>query len=124
MRKLITLFLISLLAGCVGADNFRINSIPEQAMLYVNGEYVGLTPCELNREWYHWLGVSFSGGVHLTIDKEGYKTLEKDIPMSDRKARRGAGNYVAGPYSNLGINTFIYLYTFRLEPLSEPLLKK
>jgi hypothetical protein len=116
MKNLAILFLISLLAGCAGVDTLRISSVPEQAKVYVNGEYVALTPCTLSADRYQVLGRAVSGRVHLTIDKEGYKTLEKDVPISERESRKGGGERVGASASGPAAGA-TYLYTFRLEPL-------
>jgi|WetSurMetagenome_2_1015567.scaffolds.fasta_scaffold278702_2 hypothetical protein len=102
MKKFIIMVFISLLVGCTGVDTLRISSVPDQAKVYVDGVYAGFTPYSLRTDWYTVLGVPVAGSLHLTIDKEGYKTIEKDISGTERKDRRRSGNH---------------LYTFSLEPL-------
>jgi hypothetical protein len=114
MKKLIILVLVSLLVGCSGVDTLRINTVPEQAKLYVNGEYAGLTPCAVPADWYRVLGIPVGSRVHLTIAKEGYKTVEKDVPLSERGSRKQGGGYVSGSPFDLQATS---LHTFTLEPL-------
>jgi hypothetical protein len=115
MKKLlIVLGLISLLAGCAEVGAFRINSVPDQATVYVDGVYAGKTPYTVHTTWYNVFGFPIGDRFHLTVDKEGYKTIEKDTSVSERKARKPGGEYV----SESGSLTS-GLYTFSLEPLQK-----
>ena len=115
MKKLlIVLGLISFLAGCAEVGAFRINSVPDQATVYVDGVYAGRTPYTVHTTWYKVLGITIGDRFHLTIDKEGYKTVEKDTSVSERKARKPGGDYASESESLTS-----GLYTFRLEPLQK-----
>ena len=114
MKKLTILVLISLLVGCAGVDTFRIITVPEQAQVYVDGRYSGLTPYTVNNEWYKLLWYRTGERFHLTIDKEGYKAIEKDVSVKEERARKGSGGRAGGSDSASGES---YLYTFHLEPL-------
>lgn len=122
MKKLIILVSISLLVGCVQVGAFRITSVPDQAKVYVNGEYAGMTPYTVHADWYKVLGINVGDRMHLTVDKEGYKTIEKDISVAEREAQKRSGNNASGsgsvtnyPYEFRSVIT--YPYDFRLEPL-------
>ena len=107
---------ISLLAGCASTDTLRIVTVPDQAQIYVDGEYAGLTPYTVNVDWYKALGISVGGTTHLTLGKEGYKPVEKTSTVAERQARKRSGDYVRGSESGLGAT---YLYEFRLEPVEK-----
>ena len=112
MKKLlIVLGLISLLAGCAEVGAFRVDSVPDQAMVYVDGVYAGKTPYTVHTSWYKVLGITVGDRQHLTIDKEGYKTIEKDTSASERSATRPGGDFAMPAGSGT-----TGLYTFRLEP--------
>jgi hypothetical protein len=114
MKRLTVLVLILLIAGCSGVDTLRITSTPTQAKIYLNGEYHAKTPCSVPADWYNILGIYTGDRVNLIVEKEGYKTIEKSIPASERKVRTKKGDVVKGSEFGTG-STFVY--TFILEPL-------
>ena len=115
MKKLlIVLGLITLLAGCAEVGAFRVNTVPDQATVYVDGVYAGKTPYTIHTTWYNVLGINFGDRMHLTVDKEGYKTIEKTTSVSDRKTQKPGGDY-KGESGSLKTG----MYSFRLEPLQK-----
>lgn len=58
-----------LLGGCAQPERkLIINSEPEGALVYLNGEEVGRTPMEYDFTWY--------SDYDVTLRKEGYETLK------------------------------------------------
>ena len=116
VRMLIIPVLILLLSGCASTDTLRISTAPPQAQIYVDGVYAGLTPYTVNTEWYKVLGIHVGGNVHLTLGKEGYKTIDKDSSFVERQARKRTGDYVRGSEDGQGAT---YLYEFHMEPIEK-----
>ncbi len=57
------------IAGCGRVDRqMRISSNPSGALVYLNGEEVGRTPCTVDFTWY--------GRYDVAIRKDGYETLK------------------------------------------------
>jgi len=115
MKKLLVILgLISLLAGCAEVGAFRVDSVPDQATVYVDGVYAGKTPYTVHTSWYRVFGYNIGDRLHLTVDKEGYRTIEKDTSVAERKAAKPGGDFMMPVGS-----TTTGLYTFRLEPLKD-----
>ena len=108
MKKTWIIIALVLLSGCAGANALKISSVPGDARLYANGEYLGQTPKSAPSKW--WTG----GGdaVTIRVEKDGYKPVEKTIPWSELNHRWWQGDFVGGSEFGLG-NTF--LYTIHLE---------
>lgn len=60
-------------AGCVERI-LAIHSDPPGASVYVDGEKVGTTPCEVNYTWY--------GTRTLIIELRGYALVRKEVTLS------------------------------------------
>ncbi|MDR2018743.1 MAG: PEGA domain-containing protein [Syntrophobacterales bacterium] len=122
MKKLSVLVLILFLAACTKAGMFRINSVPDNATVYVDGVYAGVTPYTVHTEWYDILGIPVGDRFHLTVDKEGYNTVEMDTSVKERKAYKGGAAHKSGanPAGKSSVtqteSDSIYTFTFPLEP--------
>ncbi|MBI4232062.1 PEGA domain-containing protein [Candidatus Peregrinibacteria bacterium] len=64
--------LVILLCGCV-ERKLSIRSDPPDADVYIDGEKIGKTPCELPFTFY--------GTRQVTIEKEGYNTVDKQVEI-------------------------------------------
>ncbi|MHC4130375.1 MAG: PEGA domain-containing protein [Planctomycetota bacterium] len=78
---LITILLISFLIipGCV-ERKLTINTEPQQALVVLNDEEIGISPVTVSFNWY--------GDYQIRITKPGYETLkthrELEAPMRDK----------------------------------------
>ena len=64
--------LLCVLAGCV-ERKLSIKSDPPNADVYIDGEKVGETPCEITFTFY--------GTRQITIEKDGYNTISKMVEI-------------------------------------------
>jgi DNA-binding beta-propeller fold protein YncE len=65
--------------GIIRDYSLRLSSRPEQARIFINGEYIGVTPLIYRSE---------SPQVSLEIEKEGYKSVRDDIFLSQEDTDR------------------------------------
>ncbi len=112
MKKALVAIMAVLLSGCAGTNALKISSVPGDARLYANGEYLGMTPRSAPSKW--WTGGGDS--VMIRVEKDGYKAVEKTIPWSELNHRWWQGDFLGGSEFGLG-NTF--LYTIHLEKDAE-----
>ena len=101
---------------------FQISSVPRSGQGLHKRRICRPHPlCHTEANWYSALGLTTGERVHVTIDKEGYKTVEKDISVTERKARKKAGEGIPGTDPGSGT---ILMYTFKLEPVPDsPIVK-
>ena len=66
------LCLVTLLCGCV-ERKLSIRSDPAEADVYIDGEKIGKTPCEIPFTFY--------GTRQVTIEKEGYSTVNNLVEI-------------------------------------------
>ena len=77
MRRiaLLTLFLSPLLILCSCVERkLHIKSEPDKATVFLDGEKVGETPCEVPFTFY--------GVRDISLEKEGYKPISKKVDLS------------------------------------------
>ncbi|MDI6861733.1 MAG: PEGA domain-containing protein [Caldisericia bacterium] len=79
MKKiLICLIILGLMGlvtnGCKKETKLKIDTIPSNAMLYINSQYKGKTPININL---------FPGEYQIEIEKENYFTLRKILKISN-----------------------------------------
>ncbi|RJX32299.1 MAG: PEGA domain-containing protein [Desulfurivibrio sp.] len=81
-RKMITFLLLLVLAGGC-AQKTAFYSSPPGAMVFVNGEAIGQTPCEFEYT------SSTARTYQVELQAEGYKPLQTEVATDevDRKAR-------------------------------------
>jgi hypothetical protein len=79
MRSVALVLILLLLGGCVERD-IQLRSTPPGAEAYVDGEYVGVTPCAMSFDFY--------GTREVELRKEGYQVLRElekvSVPLYER----------------------------------------
>lgn len=101
------------ISGCGGINTVCVSSTPEGANLYVNGQYIGVTPkCFPSNWWWFILGGGDTNLVKLA--KEGYKEIERTITHAELGRRYRAGDFKSGSEFHWWGSTFPY--SIHLEP--------
>jgi hypothetical protein len=97
--------------GCSGNNTVNISTSPQGAKLYVNDQYVGLTPKSLSQSWRKYSGET----LNLRIEKKGYKTFYKTIQNSELRNLHMSGNYKSGSEYGVGL-TYDFPFILEEEP--------
>jgi len=72
LRVLAPALAAALLAGCVERI-VAVRTEPPGAVLYVDGEKCGETPCEVRYVWY--------GTREISLERQGFKTVREMLPL-------------------------------------------
>jgi hypothetical protein len=101
--SLLCLALLVALGGCImggGTHTVRVSSVPSGAKVYLNDNYVGITPLSLEHvryfEFFWFPGAdpeAHSGGFEprtIRLEKEGYKAVEKTYKLGDLESKPGS----------------------------------
>ena len=61
-----------LMSGCVERE-LTINTVPQDAQIFLNDEEIGISPVTVNFNWY--------GIYRVKIQKNGYETLKSNVKI-------------------------------------------
>lgn len=105
MKRKLAVVCMVLLLGAACASSTRIQTNPEGARVYINGEHVGATPY-LHTDRNTWLQKS-----QLTLKKEGYRDLDTWLQ------RDGNFNCLGAIWYTLWIWDYKDTHQYDLEPV-------
>lgn len=71
LKKLAAIWACVSLVGCISHD-VQVHSVPQGAKVYVNGEFIGKTPCI-----YQDKRKAGGGTYEFKVEKEGYQTIKR-----------------------------------------------
>ncbi len=99
-----------LLCGCV-ERRLTINTTPQNALVVLNDEEIGLSPVTVPFQWY--------GDYNVRITKQGYRTLKTHRRLKGPWYDKFPWDFFA---QILNTNRILdrYEWTFELEPLQPP----
>ena len=111
------LLVVGLLIPALGCTQVsRISTVPSGAKVWVNNEFIGVSPAELTVE--HGPGVPFPSRLRARIERAGYEPQEVDLPTQVSGGRVTAGIFTLGLSFYLqGVRTVRRSYVYTLYPI-------
>jgi len=105
MKKLFFVFAILLASyGCLSDRGLvAVKTIPPGATVYCNGIKIGETPIEFEHNFDHL--------DNLTIEKEGFLTLQEAVGKKWARKERKSGNYQEGDFIVKGKRRHVWKIT-------------
>ncbi len=129
IKCLLCIILILALSGCVGqmidghmtgTDTVAIETIPNGASLYKDGEYICETPCTIP---FRYSGISAGEKYDITLSKSGYSSTTIHFERSMLFRKFYSGNYQSGSKYGPG-NTFTFTYRLSQKAISKTPTKR
>lgn len=111
---LLMLGIIALSSGCT--QTARIATVPTGAKVWINGEFLGVSPTELTIE--NGPNEPFPSRLHARIERAGYEPLEVDVPTRVSGRRVAAAIFTLGIAAAIqGVRTVRPSYVYTLYPI-------
>jgi hypothetical protein len=97
-------------SGCV-ERKLTINTQPQEALVFLNDEEIGVSPVTVSFNWY--------GDYYIRISKEGYETLKTNRMLEAPRHDKFPFDFFAQVLTPKKI-VDEYEWSFELEPITQP----